>query len=187
MDGSVPVRDVIDRSFVGVSESDTVRETAELIVDEGADSVVVLRGDDPVGVVTERDALGAFVAGAADDPVSTVMSDDVPTISPDATIGEAADEMATLANKRVVVSNGTRPVGVLSEHDLITTSPFAPDRDVAAGPDAVPEDRADDRVAAADSVDRGFEEQSICEACGAFARDLSTFNGQSLCGDCRDI
>ena len=33
----------------------------------------------------------------------------------------------------------------------------------------------------------GFEEQSICEGCGTLTGDLVAFNGQLLCGDCRDI
>lgn len=187
MDSSVPVRDVMDRTFVGVSESDTVGETAELLLSEGADSVVVLRGDEPVGVVTERDALGALVADEGDEPVSNAMTESVPTIPPDATLGEAADEMSSQTAQRVVVSNGSRPVGLLSEHDLITTSPFAPERRVTAGPDTAAASHRDERVDADEPMDRGFEDQSICEACGALARDLSTFNGQLLCGDCRDI
>ncbi|MEF8787364.1 MAG: CBS domain-containing protein, partial [Haloarculaceae archaeon] len=32
-----------------------------------------------------------------------------------------------------------------------------------------------------------FEDQGICEVCGTFTRDLSSFNGQLLCDDCRDM
>jgi CBS domain-containing protein len=186
----VTVQEVMDREYVGVSESDRVTETAELMLSEGAESVVVLRGSEPVGVLTQRDALAAIVTDDGDSPVTDAMQTDVPNVSPAATISEAADVMGSRASGRVVVTEGDRTIGVLSEHDLITTSPFSPDRDAPitrgeADGEADVAGLADQRdtVAAAG----GFENQSICEACGSFARDLSTFNGQLLCADCRDI
>jgi len=192
MNGDVTVREVMDREFVGASESDGLAETVELMLEEGSDSVVVLRGSEPVGVLTERDALAAFVDGdAGDRSVGEAMTESVPTVSPAVTISEAADEMSANTTKRLLVSDGTEPLGVLTEHDLITTSPFAPTADATA---AAAEDRpvagvtAGRGEAAADADPRtGFDDQSVCEACGSLARDLSPFNGQLLCGDCRDI
>jgi len=129
MERDVSVREVMDREFLGASESDGLREAAELMLVEDADSVVVLRGSDPVGVVTER--------------------------------------------------------------DLMTASPFSPTAD---GPTAVEGGRAVAGVSAGRGQSaterRGegrFADQSLCEACGSLARDLSPFNGQLLCSDCRDI
>jgi CBS domain-containing protein len=197
MDSTATVREVMDREYVGVSESDRVTETAELMLSEGSESVVVLRGSEPVGILTQRDCLAALVEDDGDSPVSDAMQTDVPTVSPAATIGEVADVLSSQGSGRVVVTEGDRTVGVLGERDLITTSPFGPDRGVATtGPDAPttrPDADADGELAGlADERDAvaaagGFENQSICEACGRLARDLSTFNGQLLCGDCRDI
>ena len=52
MNENVTVREVMEREFVGVSESDGVLETSELLLREGSDLAVVLRGSEPVGVVT---------------------------------------------------------------------------------------------------------------------------------------
>ena len=187
MDGTATVRDVMDRAFVGVSESDTVTETAELLLSEGADGAVVLRGDEPVGVVTERDALQGLVGEAADQSVREVMTEEVPTVRPDETISDAATEMTSLSTQRVIVTDGSRPVGLLSEHDLITASPFPPKPDVTEEPESAVVGHHDDRAEMSAPADQGYEDQSICEACGALARDLSQFNGQLLCADCRDI
>jgi len=199
MEPDVTVREVMDREFVGVSESDGVAEAAELMLSDGAESVVVLRGSEPVGVMTERDALAAFVAHDDPETVAEAMTDAVPTVSPNLTIAEAADEMSAAASRHLLVTEGDDPVGVLSEHDLITTSPFAPavgdvdadvDRAVAGvspgrgegAPGELAGDETGDRARAAE-----FEDQSICETCGALSRDLRPFNGQLLCADCRDI
>jgi len=204
MDGDVPVREVMDGEYVGVSESDTVRETAELLLSEGVESVVVLRGSDPVGLVTRGDALSAFVSGEGDARVAEAMRPTVPTVSPSATLGEAADELASLDTGHLVVSDGSQPVGVLTERDLVAASPFAPGRE-STGPVTATVGRSDDpdveygeqiddqydendeEFGGGRPPDRQFEDQSICEGCGSLARDLSTFNGQLLCADCRDI
>jgi len=203
MERDITVREVMDREFVGVTESDGFVETVELMLAEEVENVVVLRGSEPVGVLTERDALSALVD---EDPetAADAMTESVPTVSPDHTIAEAADAMSAAATKRVLVSDGAAMVGVLSEHDLITTSPFAP----AVGADRMADSDAEllaDRTAeptrqraVAEAGDgpgemgegtreREYEDQSICEACGSLARDLRAFNGQLLCADCRDI
>ncbi|WP_436924487.1 CBS domain-containing protein [Halosimplex amylolyticum] len=192
MERDVSVQEVMDREFVGVSESDDLRETAELMLDEEADSAVVMRGADPVGVVTERDALEAFVRAEGESAdVSEAMTDSIPTVAPGMTIAEAADEMSALSTQRVLVSDGSELLGVLSEHDLMTASPFAPTAD---GPTSGGRERAVAGVSAgrgAAATEPGgegrFTDQSLCEACGSLSRDLSPFNGQLLCADCRDI
>ena len=199
MDGDVPVREVMDGEYVGVSESDTVRETAELLLSEGVESVVVLRGTEPVGLVTRGDALAAFVSREGDARVSEAMRPTVPTVSPNATLGEAADELAALDTGHLVVTDGDEPVGVLTEHDLVAASPFAPGHNPTTpqtatvgrsdDPDVEYGEEVDDFVEEFEgaTTERPFEDQSICEGCGSLARDLSTFNGQLLCADCRDI
>lgn len=189
MERDVTVREVMDREFVGASESDELTETAELMLDSEVDSVVVLRGSEPVGVLTERDALAAFVEGDAEGAsVADAMTESVPTVSPDLTIAEAADEMSAMSTRRLLVSAGDEPLGVLTGEDLMTTSPFAPTGDARATERPVAGVTAGRGESAPDSERRGdFEEQSVCEACGSLARDLTPFNGQLLCGDCRDI
>lgn len=192
MERDVSVQEVMDREYVGVSESDDLRETAELMLSEGVDSVVVLRGSEPVGVVTERDALETFVMHNGESPdVADAMTEAVPTVTPEVTIAEAADEMSAMSIQRVIVSDGDEPLGVLSEHDLMTASPFAP---TANGPET---DTREQPVAGVSAGRAGtdeeagtegrFADQSLCEACGSLSRDLSPFNGQLLCPDCRDI
>lgn len=192
MDSTVTVQELMDREYVGVSESDKVTEAAELMLAEESESAVVLRGGESLGVLTARDALGALVEGDGDSPVREAMRTDVPTVSPAATIGEAAGVMSSQGSRHVVVTEGDRTVGTLGERDLVTTSLVGSDKETPTGRSDATTDAelaaagpAGERDVAADT-DR-FEDQSICEACGRLARDLSTFNGQLLCEDCRDM
>ncbi|MFB6310902.1 MAG: CBS domain-containing protein [Salinirussus sp.] len=191
MNADVTVRDVMDREYLGVSESDDLVDTVELLLREGLDTAVVLRGEEPVGVLTPRDVMAAVVEGP--DPqtasVGEAMTQSVPTVAPDLGLREAADAMSTQDVRRLVVTaNGAGgPEGVITAHDVFAVQATevehsGPEDDrVPAGPGAalaadVDSEPADD-----------FEDQGICEACGTLTGDLVSFNGQLLCADCRDM
>lgn len=197
MERDVTVREVMNREYVGVSESDDLVETVELLLREEADTAVVLRGSKPVGVLTPRDVLALLVEGPdpQDAAVGEAMTASIPTVSPDERLSVAADQMSTREARRLVVTdgNGAEPVGIITEHDLLATRPYSRSRETSA--------EAQDREAA-QSLDAGttalatearteaqetFEDQGICEVCGTLTTNLASFNGQLLCADCRDM
>ena len=193
MKTEVPVREVMDREYVGATESDDLVDTVELLLREDAETAVVLRGSEPVGVLTERDVLAVLVEGP--DPetatVGDAMTESIPTVSPETSLDAAADMMSTRSSRRLVVTTGGEPLGLITEHDLLTTRTHDPDADaeeqpvaaVGSGPGAALAAEAETETEAADS----FEDQGICEVCGTFSRNLAAFNGQLRCGDCRDM
>lgn len=193
MNRDVTVREVANREFVGVSESDDLLGTVELMVEEGVDTALVVQGTEPVGLLTDRAVLQLLAAEGGVDgaAVGDAMESTVPAIESQATIEEAANRMSAEGTRRLVVTDAGETVGVLTEHDLFATRPLAAD-----GPEAGlahPAGEAETALAADSETDvdsragEGFEEQSICEGCGTLTGDLVAFNGQLLCGDCRDI
>lgn len=195
MNADVTVREVMDREYVGVSESDDLVDTAELLLRQDTDTAVVLRGTEPVGVLTCRDVLGLLVEGP--DPqsaaVADAMTESVPTVPPAFSLEEAADMMSAQTARRLVVqeTGGGEPLGIITEHDVLATRPYGrtrEERQTAAEP-ADPDATA--TAMRAGDADRdtteGFQDQSICEGCGTLTSDLASFNGQLLCPDCRDI
>src|SRR6056297_3262310 len=96
MESELSVRDVLTKSYVGVSESDSVRGAVELMRAERAGSVLVVRGSSAVGIMTEWDVLGVVADGADPETVDVgdVMSSPVITIRPDRSLTDAADVMA---------------------------------------------------------------------------------------------
>ena len=192
MNRDVTVREVVHGEFVGVSESDALLDTVELLLAEEADTALVLRGSEPVGLLTDRDVLEALVEGPPpeDAVVEDVMEPTVPTIEPDATIGEAADRVSTENPGRLVVTNGDEPLGILTEHDLLVTRPTSvvTDREEPADAMTLATEPEASRGGTGGTGDgEAFQEQSICEGCGTLTGDLASFNGQLLCSDCRDI
>jgi len=188
MNDEVTIREVMDREYVGVSESDDLLDTVEMMLREGTESVLVMRGTNPVGVVTERDVLAYLVTEGdpSDAVVSEAMTEAIPTVAPGLSLAEAADEMSAQSTKRLVVTDQQEPLGLITEHDLMETATLSADRNGGPVPDA--ERELVTGLSATQHTDtNGFEDQSICEACSAFSPDLTSLNGQLLCPDCRDV
>lgn len=186
MNTELAVREVMDREFVGVSESDDVRSVAELLLEEDAECAVVLRGQEPVGLLTERDVLSVVSEGRNPETVSVgdVVLESVPTVDPDSGLDVAVDAMTAGGSRRLlVIDQGV--VGLVTEHDLLSATTIEPyegpaDMEPTVNGDALGDDRAA-------TTDRAVSDQSICQGCGALSRDLFETDGQLLCPDCRDV
>lgn len=195
MDPDVSVREVMDREYVGVSESDDLLETVELLLREGADTAVVQRGSEPVGVVTCRDVLALLVDDRSprQATVADAMTREFRTVSPGASLPAVVDELAARGPRRLVVTaEDGEPVGILTDHDVVATRVY--DVDVEATPSvgqAPTTAETDITTALGDDegteAEAGYEDRSICEVCGTFSEDIAAFNGQLVCGDCRDM
>ena len=189
MNGSVSVREVMNREYVGASASDALVETTELLVREGEPIALVLEGNDPVGVVTRADILGYLVSKGSPESatVKDVMTESYPSIGPDARLPEARDRMATYNTEWLVVAEGGGPVGTLTGYDILSSvrleSELTETRTETAQVATAEEATAEGVTATEDS----FEEQGICSACGTLTRSLASLNGQLLCADCRDV
>ena len=187
MNADVTVRELMNREYVGVSESDDLVETVEVLLAEEADTAVVLRGQEPIGVVTERDILNVLV----DDPaletatVADAMTDELPTVSPEEPLDKAADKMSAQSTRRLLVIELGELRGVITEHDLLTSRAGEPVQETAVT--AATADQTAESARTTEQSDERYSDQSICEVCGSLASDLRSFNGQLVCPDCRDI
>lgn len=136
------IRDVMTREYVGVSESDSVLGAAKLMREDGDSVALVLRGSEPVGILTEWDVLG--VVADERDPgetsVGDVMTDPVIAVGMDERISDAAGLMAAENIRHLVVVetasrgavNGTASpsppgddeelAGLLTERDVIAAA-----------------------------------------------------------------
>ncbi len=196
------------REFLGVSESDALSEAVELMVSEGTDCLIVVRGGDPVGSLGSRDALSALLEeGAVDAPGATVgaaMTPPLPTVEPDEPLVAVTELLVSEGVNHVVVTEGGEAVGVVTGHDALAAGtargadareavPVAPYDDVprgAEGGGAAEEDpaRGDDRSRASVSADGSVSPtQGVCEVCGSLVPSLTNTNGQAVCADCREV
>jgi CBS domain-containing protein len=186
MSENLTVRDAMTTAYAGVSESDTIRDVIDVMIDDGVSGVVVVRGNEAVGTVTERDLLRAVTAGSIpiETGIASVMSGSGPTTKPDVPLSEAASALYVGDRHQLLVRNGGGLVGVLTPQDVLTA---------AASGRSSPENefetvaRESDLDADADVEDLAFSTQSVCEICGSLMPELESINGQAVCTDCRQV
>jgi CBS domain-containing protein len=118
------IGDLAHRHVVSVNPSDTLRRAAQAMTDAKIGMVLVLDGDDLVGVLSERDILRTVAESADPDttPVSEAMTRDVVTVAPDWEVYEAAAEMAARNFRHLVVTDDEENgglLGVVSVRDVL--------------------------------------------------------------------
>jgi CBS domain-containing protein len=99
---------------------DTLAEAARKMWRQQTGSLLVLDGEDLVGIVTERDVLKAVAVGMnlEETRISEVMSKDLVTVGPGTSLREAAKLMTDRWIRHLPVVDAGRLVGVVSQRDL---------------------------------------------------------------------
>lgn len=190
MNDDVTVRDIMSREFVGVSESDDLRDVVDVLVDEEATVAAAVRGSQPVGIVTEQDLLSLVPDDPGNATVSDFMRDPKPVVSPEMPFVAALNYMSTQGTRRLLVTDGDGElVGVLTADDALTaaSSLLENGATVEDGDRVVTTAGATGTATAAEQADDGYSSQSVCESCGSLTHELTNFNGQLICADCRDV
>ncbi|HVL99800.1 MAG TPA: CBS domain-containing protein [Egibacteraceae bacterium] len=117
----ITVGGLVRRDVVAVEPSQTLRETARTMHEEGVGSAVVLDDGHLVGIVTERDVLRAAATDADLDAttVEELMTKKVVTASREWEVYEAAAAMSEHGIRHLVVTEGDEVLGVLSVRDVL--------------------------------------------------------------------
>jgi CBS domain-containing protein len=118
-----PVRNWMSRAPLHVPLNVSVAQVAGLMRSEGIRHVLVMEGDQLVGVVSDRDLRGLRTTGAPtvspSSPVVTVMSEPPIVVDPETPLTEAVRAMLEHKIGAVVVLDGGRPVGILTRADAL--------------------------------------------------------------------
>ena len=122
----VTVRDVMSKDVRVVRPDTTMKEVVATMNKFGIGSMIVVQGERPVGIITERDILSRQVEPClAPETLSArhVMTSPVVTINEDASIEEAARLMAKKKAKRLPVMNNHKLVGIITYTDIVFKVP----------------------------------------------------------------
>jgi CBS domain-containing protein len=126
MAGIILVRDVMSKNVRVVRLDSSVKEVVATMNKFYIGSIIVVQGDRPVGIITERDILRRVVEPCLAPEVLTakqVMTSPVVTISETASINEAAELMAKKKVKKLPVMNKEKLVGIVTFTDIVTKVP----------------------------------------------------------------
>jgi len=116
----VKVSEIMTEAAVTDRADDTLAEAARKMWEQQTGSLLVMDGDELLGIITERDVLKAVATGRPLEGtrVSDAMTKDVVTVPPAMTLREAAAVMADKWIRHLPVVEQGRVVGILSQRDL---------------------------------------------------------------------
>jgi CBS domain-containing protein len=110
------IADVMRHEFITVAPEDTLGEVARKMVDKSMGAVIVKDYGRLIGILTERDMLGAMAARVhtSEARVRQWMTPDPITITPDVSLDEAAQIMLDNGFRHLPVMEGSTVVGYVS-------------------------------------------------------------------------
>ena len=123
------VKDIMSKDVVTITPEASMAEAAEIMGEKHIGSLIVIKYNTPVGIVTERDFLSKVLAlekNPEQEKVEALMSYPLTTIGPAAKIKEAAQMMMHKKSRLGVFESG-RLVGVITASDLIRSLPDVPE------------------------------------------------------------
>ncbi|MCX8202078.1 MAG: CBS domain-containing protein, partial [Candidatus Caldarchaeum sp.] len=103
------VKDIMSSDVVTVTPETSVYAAARVMAQEEVGSVVVVVGEKPVGIITERDLVRKVLAGGLSPrktSVSKVMSSPVVVVGENTSLEEAVSIMAQNRIRRLLVVSG---------------------------------------------------------------------------------
>ncbi len=118
---SDPVSKYIYPKLTTISSELTISDAAKIMAEKMVESVIVFEVESVVGIITDRDILSDVVAAGLDPlkvKVSQIMRKPLATISKDATVRDAINIMAEKNIRRLVVMDGSRPLGLVRRKQL---------------------------------------------------------------------
>jgi CBS domain-containing protein len=115
------VSEVMVSDVVTIAPGTSVVDAAKRMIQEEKGPLPIVEGDRPVAIVTDRDIV-AHVVAEGRDPSSTTVDEiatrDLVTIGPDQDIDEVRRLMDQHQLDRILVVEGDRLVGIISEADI---------------------------------------------------------------------
>ena len=117
----LPVGDLTDRQPVMVQVGTSILETARLMGEENVSAVLVMEGENLVGILTDRDLRQRCIAAGVSrhTAVGDIISRDLVTVQEHTILADALMEMTRRHIHHLPVMRGEQPVGNLSVADIV--------------------------------------------------------------------
>jgi signal-transduction protein with cAMP-binding, CBS, and nucleotidyltransferase domain len=170
----VPLGDVMKRNPAMIGIEATVADAAKAMCHEEVGSVIIIKQNKPIGIVTEEDINCKVVAKDLKPStvrVNKIMSTPLITVSADKTVGDAAHMMVKHKVRRLpVVDEHNKVIGIVTVRDLLT---------VASELNDLLEDLIE--------INREeIIEPGMCSRCSQMSDDLKRVDNMMLCPRCRE-
>jgi signal-transduction protein with cAMP-binding, CBS, and nucleotidyltransferase domain len=113
------ISEIMTEAAVVDSPDDTLEAAARKMWEQQTGSLLVLDGQELLGIITERDVLKAVATETPmDTPVSDLMTKELITVEPATSLRDAAAIMTEKWIRHLPVLEGGRLLGIVSQRDL---------------------------------------------------------------------
>ncbi|HEU04723.1 MAG TPA: CBS domain-containing protein [Nitrosopumilus sp.] len=115
------IRDIMEKNVITIGLDKTVLDAACFMKENEISFLVVLKNEEPIGVVTESDFVRKLVANdkvASKVPLSEIMSYKFRSVGPSTEIEDAVQKMFNNKIRRLLVVDDGKLVGVITQTDL---------------------------------------------------------------------
>lgn len=181
MEIEIPVRDTMTRPVITAEADLDILSAAKKMSSANVGSLIIVSGDNPIGILTERDLVKKVIAKGIDPrslKAAKIMSSPVVSIGPEASLRDAAALMLRSGVKRMPVISKGKLVGIITDTDLVSGASLGLNEILS---DLLEMHRESIHFEQPRGVVRG-----ICEVCGQLSDALENVNGELLCWSCRD-
>lgn len=173
----VVVRDIMNSPVISAAPGDSVSDVAKMMKSEKIGSIVIMDGDEPVGLVTDFDiVVNGVVRGDASRLKAKDVMQELHTIESEESITEAARLLRKHNIKRLGVVYKKHLVGIISASDVIAVTPDLVD--VVSEKAAII--RGELGIARPARKVSGY-----CDECGEWSDSLQYEEEQFICEVCR--
>jgi len=174
----IPVREIMSMNIASASPGDTAEKAAKLMASREVGSVLIMKGEVPLGIITERDLVRKVISEGKDPrlvKLEDIMSEPLITASVDMEINEAAEFMERNNVHKLPLVNDGKIVGIITDHDVLKVEPHIvealQEKDRARGGDIL--------------IPSNSRVRGICELCENYSSKLDEINGCWICPTCK--
>ena len=130
--GEFSVKDIMNPNVVSLGPESSLKEASELMAQQKIGSIVIVDGDKPVGIITERDFATKIMLKpySAETKVSEVMSSPVVHVSSDQSVADIIDIMANKDIRKVPVIDNGKVLGIVTGTEFLRLFVQASDADL---------------------------------------------------------
>ncbi|GBC75439.1 Hypoxic response protein 1 [archaeon HR06] len=122
MDYEKEIEEYIRRDFLVLNSEDNAKAAAKLMSEKGQDAILVEKGGEIVGIVTERDLFNRVLAKGLDPnkvKLSEVMSSPLISINRRAKVKDAIALMSKNNCRRLVVKDDGKIIGIITQRSIV--------------------------------------------------------------------
>lgn len=179
----ISVGDVMTRNVVTAKQESSLHECAKIMAKERVNSLLIMKEDKLIGILTARDILWALTKNPnlklKKFKGINIASKKIAVIKPSADISEALQKMRSLNFRRLPVLSKGNLIGVVTLKDILSVEPSLYSEMKSLMDEIKEIERKEEQTSSS------WPLEGLCDNCGAFS-DLLKVEGQLLCHDCRD-